>query len=291
MEDHIFSINELLKKQEKFKCLKRPNNKVGYSMVNSDNKRACRLQITEYVKWNRESFLDSFFNKYKLKINKIELVDISEPISQQEITYSTKPEEDQLDLIMTKIRAYRSKEISHISDKSFQGLINAGVQKCPSLRNCNYWKNILNSEFKIESNTMGSYVNPKEKIEYYLRYFKDDMRIHNGHINIRLAGDGTQVGSNLNVLNFTFGFLDKMKSTSCLDPNTVTGNFLVWTFLIQNEDQKELKIALKEILEELTLLKTIEIDGREYTIEFWLGGDLKFLALVLGMPLLSSDLK
>ena len=57
MEDHIFSINELLKKQEKFKCLKRLNNKVGYSMVNSDNKRACRLQITEYVKWNRESFL------------------------------------------------------------------------------------------------------------------------------------------------------------------------------------------------------------------------------------------
>ncbi len=129
---------------------------------------------------------------------------------------------------------------------------------------------------------MGSYVSPEEKIGYYLKYFIDDMIIRDSQINIRLAGDGTEVGSNLSVLNFTFGFLDKMKSTSKLNPNTVTGNFSLGTFLIKKEDYDELKIALQEIIEEMKLLKTIEINGKKYAIEFWLGGDLKFLALVLG---------
>jgi len=49
-----------------------------------------------------------------------------------------------------------------------------------------------------------------------------------------------------------------------------------------------LKTALKELLDELKTLKTIEVDGTEYTIEFWLGGDLKFLALVLGKYLFQN---
>ena len=140
----------------------------------------------------------------------------------------------------------------------------------------------LNSEFKVKSNTMGCYVNPSEKIAFYLRHYKDNISIRNNNINIRLAGDGNQVGSNCSVLNFTFGFLDEKKSSPQLNPNCVTGNFSLGTFLIQKENYNDLKIALKEIIDELKLLKTIEIDGREYTIEFWLGGDLKFLALVLG---------
>ncbi len=115
---------------------------------------------------------------------------------------------------------------------------------------------------------MGCYVNPKEKIAYYLRHYKDNISIRNSNINIRFSGDGTQVGSNLRVLNFTFGFLDEIKSSPQLNPNCVTGNFSLGTFLIQKEDYNDMKIALKEIIDELKLLKTIEIDGREYTIEF-----------------------
>ncbi len=116
-----------------------------------------------------------------------------------------------------------------------------------------------------------------------MRIFKDDLRIRNSHINIRLAGDGTQIGSNLSVLNFTFGFLDEIKHKACTNPNSVTGNFSLGMFCIKTEDYDDLKTALKEIVDELKVLKTIKIDGKMYTIELYLGGDLKFLALILGM--------
>ena len=278
MESHIIAVKKLL--GDKFKFLKRLNSPTGYLLSGARNQQIIRKQISEYFSWNREQFIDSALNKYQLKMSRIELVDSDQNITQVEINYSCKQETPES--IMTKMRVFKSKEQSIISDKSFQSLINAGVEKCPSLRLCKYWKKILNAEFKIKSNTMGSYVSPEEKIGYYLKYFIDDMIIRDSQINIRLAGDGTEVGSNLSVLNFTFGFLDKMKSTSKLNPNTVTGNFSLGTFLIKKEDYDELKIALQEIIEEMKLLKTIEINGKKYAIEFWLGGDLKFLALVLG---------
>jgi len=278
MEHHLLGLKKLLK--DKFTFLKRLNNNSGYLLTGIRNQQKIRKAVSEFIDWNREQFIDIGLNIYNLRLNKIEIVDINSPPNQLEITYAMKKEE--LTDPITKMRIYRSKKLSSISDKSLQSLINAGVQKGPSIRNCKDWRKILNTQFKIKTNSMGSYVSPEEKIKYYLKYFKDDMRIRNSHINIRLAGDGTEVGSNLSVLNFTFGFLDKMKSTAQLNPNCASGNFSLGTFLIKKEDYYELKIALKEIINELKLLKTIEIDGIEYTIESWLGGDLRFLALVLG---------
>ncbi len=288
MENHILAVKDILK--VKFKFLKRLRNHAGYLLCNDRNRSYIRKQISEYIGWNKENFLDNFFNKYQLKLSRIELVDVDKPDIQFEIKYAEKLQQESTKSLLAKMRIYRSKEKSCISDSSFQSLINSGAEKCPSIRNCNYWKKILNSEFNIKTNSMGCYVSPKEKIEYYLRYFKDDIRIRNNLVNIRLAGDGTQVGSNLSVLNFTFGFLDKMKRqdsdedelTSKLNPNNVTGNFSLGTFIIKREDYNELKIALTEVLDELKLLKKIVVDGIEYKIEFWLGGDLKFLALILG---------
>ena len=89
-----------------------------------------------------------------------------------------------------------------------------------------------------------------KKLEYYIRLFKNDLRIRNNRLDIRLAGDGTQIGNNLSVLNF--------------------------------KDYNDTKISLKETLDELKVMKTIEVDGTEYSLEFYLGGDLKFIAIVLG---------
>jgi hypothetical protein len=283
MENHILATKNLL--MDKFKFIKRFNNNCGYILSGERNQRKIRSQISEYLNWNTEHFFDSGLKSHKLKIRKIELVSDDDP-SRLEINYSTKRKQECPQSIITKMRVFRSKELCNVSDYSFQSFMNAGAKECPSLRYCKNWKKIL--KFKIETNTMGSYVSPKEKIEYYIRYFRESLRFRNNHVNIRLAGDGTEVGSNFSVLNFTFGFIDQIKTAPQLNPNSVTGNFALGTFYIKKEDHNELKTALKELLDELKTLKTIEVDGTEYTIEFWLGGDLKFLALVLGKYLFQN---
>lgn len=63
-------------------------------------------------------------------------------------------------------------------------------------------------------------------------------------INIRLAGDGTEIGDNITVLNMSFGFLDPVKLNT--NPNAVTGNFFLGVFNLKSECYNELKTALKE---------------------------------------------
>jgi hypothetical protein len=53
-------------------------------------------------------------------------------------------------------------------------------------------------------------------------------------------------------------------------------------FKIKSECYESLQIALRELIEELSLIEAIQVDDIEYHIIFWLGGDLKFLALALG---------
>ncbi len=264
--------------KSRFKFLKNDKNHVGYIESGIRNQYRCDKQLQEYTNWNTETFLRDFYKKYNLKLSKVELIDFNEPLTHTKLI--VKQEKESPESFITKIRLYKSKEINHISDKAFQSLTNAGVHQNPSLRDCKNWKRIMNSEFKIKSNTMGSYVSPKEKLKYYIRKFKTDLRIRNNHVNIRLAGDGTQVGSNLSVLNFTFGFLDKINEKT--NPNTVTGNFSLGTFWIRTESYDDIKIALKEICDELKDLESIEIDEQKFKLEFYLGGDLKFIALVLG---------
>lgn len=79
----------------------------------------------------------------------------------------------------------------------------------------------------------------------------------------------------------SFGFLDPVKLNT--NPNAVTGNFSLGVFNLKSECYNELKTALEELVVLLSAMEKITICGKEYKIEFWLGGDLKFLALVLGM--------
>ena len=115
-----------------------------------------------------------------------------------------------------------------------------------------------------------------------MEIFKDQLVINEGTINIRLAGDGTYVGNNISVLNFSFGFLDSIENSIDTNPNTVNGNFSLGVFRLKSECYDELKIALKELVILLSEIDTIMSDGFLFKVKFWLGGDLKFLASVLG---------
>ena len=104
-----------------------------------------------------------------------------------------------------------------------------------------------------------------------MKIFKEIIRIENNTINIRLAGDSTNIGKNISVLNFSFGFLVERRRTRPeeTNPNTVTGNFALGVFQIKSECYESFRKALKELIDLLSLIEGTELDGAKYKIVFW----------------------
>ena len=96
------------------------------------------------------------------------------------------------------------------------------------------------------------------------------------NIRIKLAGDGTRIGKHLHVVNFTFAMLDEGSKVYSYEGNHVLAVFK------EPEDYESLKNTLEDIIAEVERLTVIELDGIEYSIQYYLGGDWKFLALVTG---------
>jgi len=233
-------------------------------------------------------------NKYGLRMKKIQF----EPISRDELdqehsqidieisSSATNPQDFRLKL-QQKIDIYKNKELTNLSDVAYQSFINVGVN-FPSLRFNKNLRAVLNKEFVFHSNNLGEYCVPTEKISYYFRIHKDKIKLQNNTMHIRLAGDGVNICKNFQVLNFTFAFLNSIAGEDSLDANTALGNFILRKLHIKSESYTELKEALRELSELLSALKEINVDGTIYKIEWWLGGDLKFLLLVLGLNAANS---
>lgn len=95
-------------------------------------------------------------------------------------------------------------------------------------------------------------------------------------LRVKLSGDGTKVSRSLHVINFTFTVVDTPTATS------VAGNHTI-AILKTGESYENLASGLADIAKEISTLKSIKIQDKEYTLEYFLGGDMKFLALVCGI--------
>ncbi len=120
--------------------------------------------------WCNDNILKDFFKKYDLKLGKVELIDFSKPLDQFQIKVKQR-EEELGQSYLNKIRIYREKELNNVSDRSYQAFINAGATNFASMREVKVWRNLLNTEFNLISNSMGTYVSPSKKIKYYIRLF------------------------------------------------------------------------------------------------------------------------
>jgi len=70
---------------------------------------------------------------------------------------------------------------------------------------------------------------------------------------------------------------------------TNKGHYILGVFEITNENYEELQVCLKEIFEELKDIEYIEFKQEKYKIEKILGGDLKFLGIVMGLSSSNSN--
>lgn len=87
-------------------------------------------------------------------------------------------------------------------------------------------------------------------------------------------------------------FLEKKKSSKETEKtyrtNREDSNFLLGCFNVIKEDYDEIRDSLRELSQFLENLKEIKYQDKTYTLEYFLGGDLKFLSLVLGINAANS---
>ena len=95
---------------------------------------------------------------------------------------------------------------------------------------------------------------------------------------IKLTGDGTQIGRGFSVINVAFTILEE-GNKAC----SVNGNHSIGIFKVSESDYHGLQCALKDIILEAKDLESVTIDNNTYSIQYFLGGDMKFLALVCGI--------
>ena len=96
-------------------------------------------------------------------------------------------------------------------------------------------------------------------------------------IEVKLIGDGTNLGRNVHVVNFTFPLLQEGAITQSPVGNHTTA------ILKCRESYSELFTGLADIRKDLCNLNPLFVDGYIFAITFQLGGDWKFLAMICGI--------
>ena len=148
----------------------------------------------------------------------------------------------------------------------------------------------LNSQFNIKNtpnNITGVQQSIKERIEHRIKYLIQQNSLVGkpapSTIRIKLTGDGTQIGRGLKVVNIAFTVIDEGERA-----NSVLGNYTIAILKVE-ENYEQLAAGLQDIISDAKDCNAIVIDGQQYNIEYYLGGDLKFLAIVCGLEAANAE--
>ena len=102
-------------------------------------------------------------------------------------------------------------------------------------------------------------------------------------IRIKFTGDGIQIDRELKVINFAFTILDEGERALL-----VAGNYSV-AIMKTGESYDDLAKGIEDICTEAKDLEVLTTGEKVYRIQFFLVGDLKFLAIVCGIEAANAD--
>jgi len=137
----------------------------------------------------------------------------------------------------------------------------------------------LNSQYDIKKapgNTIGVQQNLKSRLNLCLKNIIDNTKPEGvpSCFRIKLTGDGIRGYS---VVNIAFTILEEGPKACSAQDNHGTA-----IFKVSESDYDVLYEAMQDIITEAKELKEITINGKSYNLEYYLGGDMKFLDLVCG---------
>ena len=176
-------------------------------------------------------------------------------------------------------QALQIKDMHNISDKAYAGIQQLKLD-IPSLYEVRQYRLRLNTYFEVKTNSNGAYVDPQIKITKVLGYLIDNKIIcsEKDILTIKLSGDGVKIGRKLKLLNVTFTCIDEGSKAK-----TAAGNYTLGIFKISDENYSQLELCTKEVFASLKDFTVFNHNGRAYKIKYYLGGDMKFLATVMGI--------
>ena len=143
----------------------------------------------------------------------------------------------------------------------------------------------MNSQLTITStpnNTMGVQLNLKTCITTCLLHLLPTTTGTYRKVRIKLTGDDTRIARGLNIVVFAFTVLEKD-----LNPTSVHGSHPV-AIIKSKETFEKLSTSLRNIIDEVSALDKIDINGVTFEIKLFLGGDWKFLAMICGLDSATS---
>ena len=129
---------------------------------------------------------------------------------------------------------------------------------------------------RIPGNIPGAYVSLESEL---IRYIKYHVNPETDKIKIKISGDGSKVSRVSNFVVLSFSVITDDLTLSSKDQNVVC-------IVTCKEDYDNLKLACKPIFQKINTLyekASIEVEGKHFDLDILMGGDMKFLQLVLGL--------
>lgn len=175
------------------------------------------------------------------------------------------------------------KEKYGISDKAYHEL---SMLASSMPRSCELKKRQLelNNQFVVSptpDGTIGVQQSLRSRLHARIRVLKharsSQQQALDKRVRVKLSADGTRIGRKLHVINITFTVLDEGQKA-----RADSGNHLI-AILQAPEKYEHLKCGLDQVCEEVKSTSTLEVEEENYTIEFFLGGDMKFLLMACGL--------
>ena len=141
----------------------------------------------------------------------------------------------------------------------------------------------INSESIITSTpgkAIGIQQSLKERLTKRLHHLrKVNPKFQQSIIQVKITGDGTYVSRGMHILVIAFTLVN-VNIEEC--PNSPRGNHVL-ALINTTEDYDNIEEAVQDIADEIKFTDSITIDDFTFKMEYYLGGDWKFLAICLGL--------
>lgn len=259
------------------------SNNNGETPKNSDRQ-------TRRIKEHIEAILVNLDDKIEMKglrLHKVEIID-SEFVNKDlknpfTLTFKDKPDVENLtrDVLYFKDRHC-------LSDNVYRALVNEFSLPLPSLHYIRELRKNLNSKFKlVHTIPNSSFISAKFRIETQVKAFLKNLGedyIHfNGPIKVKLSADGTNVGRNHKMVNFTFTILNETNKAK-----TSSGNYTLGIANLE-ETYDDMIGPFNFITSTIKELDHITWQNRDISILYFFCSDWKLSATVFGLYAASSN--
>ena len=143
----------------------------------------------------------------------------------------------------------------------------------------------FNSQWELQScpENDGIQQSFKSRLTTRVTQLVEEEKISPGdRLKVKLSGDGTKICRKLNLINITFTLLNEGRVAM-----TPSGNHTL-AIINETESYDRLKVALEDIITEVYNLDSVDVNGNNFEIDYFLCADLKYLAMVCGIGAANS---